>query len=112
MPVWVVKKDGSREAFDRTKILKGVLTALEKRPVALEAAEALVERVERQVREMAERGEVASQAIGEIVMEELRSLDQVAYIRFASVYRAFTDVKGFTEEIQRLDGGERESKDG
>ena len=100
-PFLVVKKDGRREAFDRQKILKGVLTACEKRPVPLKDLEELVDRVETLIRRTYE-DEVPSSAIGEAVMEELRRLDEVAYIRFASVYRQFTDIERFREEIERL----------
>jgi len=101
-PVWVVKKDGRREAFERAKILRGILTALEKRPIPLSSAEGLARDVEGRVREMAGGEEVPSHRIGEFVMEGLRHLDEVAYIRFASVYREFKDVSGFREEIERL----------
>lgn len=102
-PFLVVKKDGRREVFDRQKILRGVLTACEKRPVAVAAVEALVDRVEAAIRARYE-GEVPSTAIGEAVMAELRTLDEVAYIRFASVYRQFADIERFREEIERLGG--------
>lgn len=101
IPIWVVKKDGRREAFDRSKILKGLLTASEKRPISLDQLEQLVDRVERQVRDRAS-GEIATHAIGEVVMEELRQVDAVAYVRFASVYRQFTDIEGFHRELERL----------
>lgn len=107
LPLWVVKKDGSREAFDRQKVLKGILTAIEKRPIALSAAEQLVSTVERKIRDSHE-GEIPSAEIGERVMEGLRELDAIAYIRFASVYREFTDVQKFREEIERL--GEDEER--
>jgi transcriptional repressor NrdR len=108
-PLWVVKKDGRREAFDRGKILKGLLTACEKRPVSLEALEAVAEMVERTVRDR-HQGEVSSREIGELVMEQLRSLDEVAYVRFASVYRQFTDLEGFRQELERLIGRNASSK--
>lgn len=101
IPVWVVKKDGRREAFDRSKILRGLLTACEKRPISLERMEQAVDRVERNVRDAAS-GEIATHVIGELVMQELRMLDEVAYVRFASVYRQFTDIQGFREELERL----------
>jgi transcriptional repressor NrdR len=103
-PFLVVKKDGRREAFDRQKILRGVLTACEKRPVPIARVEELVDRVETAIRHRYEE-EVPSSAIGEAVMAELRALDEVAYIRFASVYRQFTDIARFREEIERLGGG-------
>ncbi|MCG0239334.1 MAG: transcriptional regulator NrdR [Firmicutes bacterium] len=100
-PLVVVKKDGRREAFDRNKILAGVLRACEKRPVRIEDLERLVMEVEAELREGLER-EVPSARIGELVMERLRHLDGVAYVRFASVYRQFKDVKEFREQLERL----------
>ncbi len=95
----VVKKDGRREAFDRAKIVDGVATACQKRPVSAEQIEALVSSVERQVQETGER-EIRTSAIGEAVMQRLRELDEVAYVRFASVYRAFRDVGEFMSELE------------
>lgn len=100
-PLVVVKKDGRREAFDRGKILRGLITACEKRPVSMSALEALASAVEREVRARFD-GEVPSRAIGELVMERLAALDEVAYVRFASVYRQFTDTQQFREELDRL----------
>jgi transcriptional repressor NrdR len=100
-PLMVVKKDGRREAFDRQKILGGLLRACEKRPVSAEALQSLAEDVEREIRERAER-EVPSSVIGELVMDRLYRLDGVAYVRFASVYRQFTDVQHFQSELERL----------
>ena len=97
----VVKKDGRREEFDRGKILRGILTACEKRPISLAAVESLVDRVEDELRNRAEQ-EVSSRTIGELVMAGLRETDQVAYVRFASVYRQFSDVQRFVEELQSL----------
>ncbi len=97
----VVKKDGRREAFDRRKIVEGVMTACEKRPVSAEQIEALVVGVERELADLGER-EIHTTAIGESVMRRLRSLDEVAYVRFASVYRAFRDVGEFMTELERL----------
>lgn len=101
VPLMVVKKDGRREEFDRGKILRGILTACEKRPISLSAVESLVDRVEDELRNRAEQ-EVSSRSIGELVMAGLRELDQVAYVRFASVYRQFSDVQRFAEELQSL----------
>ncbi len=105
----VVKKDGRREAFDRAKILHGLERACQKRPVSAEQIEDLVSRVERSVVEAGER-EVRSSRLGEAVMERLKELDEVAYVRFASVYRAFRDVGEFMTELAGLarkgDGGE------
>lgn len=100
-PLVVVKKDGRREAFDRSKILRGLIRSCEKRPVATEALEQLAQDVERSLREDGER-EVTSAAIGEMVMDRLRALDEVAYVRFASVYRQFRDVQHFQDELERL----------
>ena len=100
-PLVVVKKDGRREAFDRSKILRGLIRSCEKRPVATETLEQLAQDVERSLREDGER-EVTSAAIGEMVMDRLRTLDEVAYVRFASVYRQFRDVQHFQDELERL----------
>lgn len=100
-PLIVVKKDGRREIFDRSKVLGGVLKATEKRPVALDDIERLVDEVERDLRNSLER-EVPSVAIGEKVMDRLRFLDGVAYVRFASVYREFKDVNEFREQLEQL----------
>ncbi len=97
----VVKKDGRREPFDRRKILEGLLRACQKRPISREQIDDLVSTVERRVQEMGER-EVASHVVGEAVMERLRALDAVAYVRFASVYRAFADVGEFMSELEVL----------
>jgi transcriptional repressor NrdR len=111
----VVKKDGRREPFDRKKIVDGVATACQKRPVSAEQVEALVSAVERQLQELGER-EIRTPVIGEAVMQRLRSLDEVAYVRFASVYRAFRDVGEFMTELEGLarkgtpEGGENEGR--
>ncbi len=101
IPLRVIKKDGTREAFDRRKILEGMSKACEKRPVATEKLEELASDIERQLADVAER-EVTSRQIGELVMAKLRELDQVAYVRFASVYRAFKDINQFLEELRPL----------
>lgn len=95
----VVKKDGSRQPFDRKKILYGVIKACEKRPVSTQQLEELVDRVERRCHEKFDR-EVDSRAVGAFVVEELRRLDQVAYVRFASVYHEFKDVAQFLDELK------------
>ena len=100
-PLRVVKKDGSRVPFDRGQILKGMLKACEKRPVAMEDLERITSDIERRLTEMFDR-EVSSKYIGQLVMEELKKLDQVAYVRFASVYREFKDVQQFLEELKPL----------
>lgn len=100
-PLMVVKKDGRREPFDGKKLLAGLLKACQKRPVSTTDLEKLVGEIEREVRSRAEL-EVKSRDIGEMVMERLRELDEVAYVRFASVYREFRDVQGFMREIEKL----------
>ncbi len=99
----VVKKDGRREPFDRRKIAEGLLRACQKRPVSREQIDALVSAVERRAQELGER-EVTSHVLGEEVMRRLRELDPVAYVRFASVYRAFADVGEFMSELEGLAG--------
>jgi len=98
----VIKRDGARNPFDVDKMRQGMMRALEKRPVSVEAFEAALNNILRRISETGER-EVSSTFIGEQVMEELRSLDQVAYVRYASVYRSFEDVNEFREEILRLE---------
>jgi transcriptional repressor NrdR len=100
MPL-VVKGDRGREAFDESKLRTGMEKALEKRPVSREQIDEAVSRIVHQVRTLGDR-EVSARAIGELVMEELRHLDEVAYVRFASVYRQFEDVEAFHQEIERL----------
>lgn len=97
----VIKKDGSREAFDRNKVLNGILKACEKRPVSISQIEKIVDEIERGLNNMMEK-EIESKVIGEVIMEHLRELDEVAYVRFASVYRQFTDVNTFIAEIEKL----------
>ena len=100
----VVKRDGSREPFDESKLRRGLQTALEKRPVPVEDVEALINRVKHNIRVTGER-EVAAELLGQEVMGELRQLDAVAYVRFASVYLNFEDVSEFQSEILRLKDG-------
>ncbi|MCM8792297.1 MAG: transcriptional regulator NrdR [Candidatus Omnitrophica bacterium] len=95
----VIKKDGRREPFDRKKILAGIMKACEKRPISLEKMEEIVRSVERTIQRTTER-EVSSRRIGELVMEKLKLLDDVAYVRFASVYRQFKDVSQFMDELK------------
>lgn len=97
----VVKKDGSREAFDRNKVLNGIVKACEKRPVSMSDIEKIVSEIERGLNNMMEK-EIQSKVIGEVIMEHLKDLDEVAYVRFASVYRQFTDVNTFVAEIEKL----------
>ena len=100
-PMYVIKKDGRREPFDKNKIKTGVMKALEKRPVAHEKIERVIDNVEERVRRTATE-EIESTMIGGFVMDELINIDQVAYIRFASVYRSFADIKLFEKEVQKL----------
>jgi transcriptional repressor NrdR len=101
IPVMVVKKDGRREMFDRNKLLNGLVKACEKRKVSAEALAEIAHAVEREVLNTMER-EVSSGEIGEMVMDRLRSVDEVAYVRFASVYRQFTDINKFMHELEEL----------
>ena len=100
-PVYVVKKDGRREKFDRNKIKKGIMKAFEKRPVGHDKIEEIINSIEEKIRRTGKE-EIESKVIGKYVMELLKKTDQVAYIRFASVYRSFTDVSSFEEEIKNL----------
>ncbi|MDI3256396.1 MAG: transcriptional regulator NrdR [Kyrpidia sp.] len=105
-PLQVIKKDGMRETFSREKLRRGLLKACEKRPITSEAIDGMVDRVERELRQEFER-EVTTTQIGERVMAVLREVDQVAYVRFASVYREFKDVETFLREILPLLDRER-----
>ena len=100
-PLVVVKKDGTRQAFDRTKLLGGILRACEKRPVSAAEMEHLVDEIEAKLRSTMEN-EVSSGDIGEMVMEGLKAVDEVAYVRFASVYREFKDINTFMGELKAL----------
>ncbi len=100
-PRMVIKKNGGRESFSREKILRGVAKACDKRNIPMSVLEDLVDRVEAKIYDRYER-EAPAQAIGELVSEELKKVDQVAYVRFASVYRRFEDVSGFVELLQNL----------
>ena len=97
----VVKKDGKREAFDRSKLLRGIARACEKRPVTMAAMEAMVDEIERILGSTMDK-EVASDRIGELVMDQLKKVDEVAYVRFASVYRQFSDLNTFMEELKEI----------
>ncbi len=106
LPV-VVKKDGRRESFDRTKILSGLKKACEKRPISTATIENVTDRIEKRIQEMGE-SEIESRVVGEEVMKELHQLDQVAYVRFASVYREFKDIDQFMDELKSLAQQRRE----
>lgn len=99
VPLMVVKRDGRRQAFDRVKIISGIVKACEKRPVSFEKIEQLVGEIEREIQRKFDR-EVNSKDIGEMIMEKLAGLDEVAYVRFASVYRQFRDVNQFMNELK------------
>lgn len=103
----VVKKDGRRESFDRTKILAGLKKACEKRPISTATIEAVTDRIEKRIQEMGET-EIESRIVGEELMKELHQLDQVAYVRFASVYREFKDIDQFMDELRTLAQQRRE----
>jgi transcriptional repressor NrdR len=106
LPV-VVKKDGRRETFDRSKILSGLKKACEKRPISTATIEAVADRIEKRIQEMGET-EIESRIVGEELMKELHQLDQVAYVRFASVYREFKDIDQFMDELRTLAQQRRE----
>jgi len=101
LDLMVVKKDGSRQAFDRQKLTAGIRRACEKRPIPTEKIERAVDEIERELRGM-HSTEVQSKVIGDLVMKKLRGIDPVAYIRFASVYRSFKDLKAFERELDKL----------
>ena len=101
LPLLVVKKDGSRQSFDRTKVINGLVKACEKRPVSAEQIEKIADEIEQELQGMLER-EVPSERVGEIVMKHLKDLDEVAYVRFSSVYRSFKDINTFLEELNKL----------
>lgn len=101
VPVVVIKKDKSREAFDRNKLLNGLLRACEKRPVSLATLEEVVDEIEANLQNSLDR-EVPSSLIGTYAMDKLREIDEVAYVRFASVYRQFKDINSFMEELSRI----------
>lgn len=101
LPILVIKKDGRRETFNSDKIMSGLLKACEKRPVAMKDLEVAVQDIEKQVYNSLER-EITSNKIGEMVMDKLKGLDEVAYVRFASVYRQFKDINTFMDELNKL----------
>ena len=103
LPLVVIKRDGSRQSFDRSKVLNGMLRSCEKRPVPLASLEAIADEIEQELQNSFER-EISTSAIGEMVMERLKDLDEVAYVRFASVYRQFKDINTFMDELAKLLG--------
>lgn len=108
-PLVVSKKDGRRELFDITKLLSGLLKAFEKRPVSVETIRDMAHDIERELRLKGE-SEISSREIGEMVMQHLEKVDQIAYVRFASVYRQFADVQNFMQELQRIMANNKEEK--
>ena len=107
VPIVVIKKDKSRETFDRTKLLNGLLRACEKRPVSVDTLERIVDEIEALLQNSLDR-EVSSQRIGTYAMEKLKSVDEVAYVRFASVYRQFKDINSFMEELSKIINSKKE----
>ena len=101
LPMVVIKKDGSRQSFDRRKVLNGMIRACEKRPVPFETLEQKADEIEQTLQNSLER-EVSTEHIGELVMDKLRTVDEVAYVRFASVYRQFKDIDTFMKELNKL----------
>lgn len=101
LPIVVIKKDGSRETFDRQKLITGMLRACEKRPVSIEMLDRAISDIETVIQNSLDR-EVSSDKIGELVMEKLKGIDEVAYVRFASVYRQFKDINTFMDELNKL----------
>ena len=101
MPLVVIKRDGSRQSFDRVKLINGMVRACEKRPVTLNQLEAIADEIEQELQSHLER-EVSTVEIGEMVMVRIREVDEVAYVRFASVYRSFKDINTFMEELTKL----------
>ncbi len=101
LPIVVIKKDGSRQSFDRSKVLRGMIRACEKRPVSLASLEKIADEIELELQNSMER-EISTDSIGEKVMDRLRGVDQVAYVRFASVYRQFKDIDTFMAELNKL----------
>ena len=101
MPIIVIKKDCSRESFDRTKLINGLLRACEKRPVSLDRIEKLVDEIEADILNSLDR-EITSYRLGELALEKLKQVDEVSYVRFASVYRQFADIETFMNELQAM----------
>lgn len=101
LPLVVVKKDGSRQTFEKRKVLNGMIRACEKRPVSIDTLEAIADQIEQSIQNSLER-EYSTEKIGELVMENLKKVDEVAYVRFASVYRQFKDINTFMAELNKL----------
>ncbi len=101
IPLMIIKKDGSREVYDRNKMLNGIIKACEKRPVSMQNIEDMIDHIEKNLQSTMDK-EIKSSLIGQLVMDALRKLDEVAYVRFASVYRQFKDINTFMEELKTL----------
>ena len=101
VPIMIIKKDKSRESFNREKLLKGMVRACEKRPVPIDTLEKIVDEIESEIQNSLDR-EITSVKIGELVMDKLKNIDEVAYVRFASVYRQFKDITTFMDELNKL----------
>ena len=101
VPIMIIKKDKSRESFNRDKLLKGMVRACEKRPVAIDTLEKIVDEIEAEIQNSLDR-EITSDKIGELVMDKLKDVDEVAYVRFASVYRQFKEINTFMSELKKL----------
>ena len=104
LPIIVIKKDKTRQTFSREKILNGMVRACEKRPVSLDTIEKAIDDIEAEIQNTLDR-EVSSEKIGEMVMDRLRDIDEVSYVRFASVYKKFKDIETFQKELEKLTGG-------
>lgn len=108
-PLIVIKKDKRRESFDRQKILQGLLKSCEKRPISLHKIEALTDEIEKEIRGLT-NGEISTLEVGKIIMDKLKSLDEIAYVRFASVYKEFKDIDKFAEELKVLEDSKQTLK--
>ena len=109
LPLVVVKRDGSRQTFDRVKLINGMVRACEKRPVSLAQLEKIADEIEQELQSALER-EISTVDIGEMVMRRIKEVDEVAYVRFASVYRQFADVESFLDELKKLVGDRKENQ--
>lgn len=106
-PLYVIKKNKSREEFKRDKVLRGLVRATEKRNIKVETLTDVVDKIEKEAYKYGVQGEIESKQLGEIIMNEIKELDEVAYVRFASVYKEFNDLKSFIKEIEQINKGEK-----
>lgn len=111
VPIIVIKKDGSRQQYDREKLQRGIMNACASRPVSINTVDKMLDEIESAIHNSLER-EVSSVKIGEMVMDRLRDIDEVSYVRFASVYKQFKDIDTFKAELEKLAGGEKDEKKG